>query len=51
MSYEGMHDIELESTSNSGRFSEVSSSYVRIEVDKIYIDLNDIDKNNARIKK
>ncbi|CDW85647.1 vam3 target membrane receptor (t-snare) [Stylonychia lemnae] len=34
-----------------GAMSDASSSYQKIEVDKIYLDLNDIDKLNARIKK
>ena len=51
MSYEDLHDIELDSNSVSGRFSETSSNYFKVEVDRIYIELNEMDKNNARIKK
>lgn len=51
MSYEDLHDIELDGNSVSGRFSETSSNYIKVEVDRIYIELNEMDKNNARIKK
>ena len=33
------------------RMSQASSTQVRVEIDRIYLRLNDIDKNNARIKK
>jgi hypothetical protein len=57
MSYQNVNDIELESgrsTINSlGRLSEgvLSSNTLKVEIDKIYLELNDIDKANARIKK
>lgn len=53
MSYQTIKDIELESAPRMsvGAMSDASSSYQKVEVDKIYLDLNDIDKLNARIKK
>ena len=35
----------------SVRMSQASSAQVRVEIDRLYLRLNDIDKNNARIKK
>ncbi len=57
MSYHTLNDIEMESGRSSansmGRLSEgvLSVNTLKIEIDKIYIELNDIDKANARIKK
>ena len=36
---------------SSVRMSQASTIQVRVEVDKIYLKLNEIDKNNAQIKK
>lgn len=34
-----------------GYVSEASTTQAKMVVDKMYLELNDIDKNNARIKK
>ena len=52
MSFTQYEDIELETTTTNDLLSEAASSTnVKIFVDKIYLQLNDMDKSNARIKK
>lgn len=57
MSYQTINDVEMESGRSSvnsmGRLSEgvLSAHTLRAEIDKIYLELTDIDKANSRIKK
>lgn len=54
MSFSQYEDIELETTTtnNHDTLSEAASSTnIKMFVDKIYLQLNEMDKSNARIKK
>lgn len=55
MSYAGLKtqrdSMESSSDSDQPRLSQASSTQVRIEVDRLFLELNELDKVNSRIKK